>query len=326
MVPSYRCRAFSRSGFTLIELLVVIAIIAILIGMLLPAVQKVRESAARSKCQNNLKQWGIAIHGYHEAYGEVPYPRAGDRNPSTGIFEVGQYTTGYYIWTFPVTADKVGGWQTRCLPFVEQANLFRELEQSTSATLGTAYSNYLNTKTKLMICPTDTLAARAHTSGAAITTYLGVTGNDEGPEWVGGSDAKNGVFAPHFYWGYLGKLPVNFLKITDGTSNTVMVGERPPSNDLYWGWWAYSDSDNILAHPNRERYTVSPCLAGNNSEVFRNDKADRPGAACHYWSMHPDGGNWLCADGSVKFITYANASIITNMASINGGETPSQPN
>jgi prepilin-type N-terminal cleavage/methylation domain-containing protein/prepilin-type processing-associated H-X9-DG protein len=303
-----------RRGFTLIELLVVIAIIAILIGLLLPAVQKVREAASRTQCVNNMKQWGLAIHGYHDVRQEFPYARASVT--SGGTTYVGGYTTGYYIYV-PATEQTVGGWNTRCLPFVEQANLFKPIEAcTTTAQLNTAFNTFLNTKIKLMFCPSDTLAQGASASGAAVTTYLGVTGNNE----VYGSDATNGIFAVYTYSSYTGKKPVRMASVTDGTSNTVMVGERPPSSDLYWGWWAYSDSDNILAHPNRETYTVSGC-SGN--EVFRNDLPNNPKAACHYWSMHTGGGNWLLADGSVRFVTYTQAATVTQMASMNGGEVVS---
>jgi prepilin-type N-terminal cleavage/methylation domain-containing protein/prepilin-type processing-associated H-X9-DG protein len=313
-----RTRSVRRSAFTLIELLVVIAIIAILIGLLLPAVQKVREAAARMSCTNNLKQWGLALHNYHDANERFPYPRASVVVGNTTT--VGGYTVGYFN-TIPVTTESVGGWMTRTLPYVEQENMLRPvLASTTTAQVGTNFNTMLNIKTKLFACPSDTLASRAHSSGAAITTYLGMTGNDEVPG--GGSDAKNGLFAPHTWASSSVRRATKMASITDGTSNSIAVGERPPSSDLYWGWWAYSDTDNMLAHPNRETYTVAGC---NGNEVFRADIPTNPRAACHYWSMHTGGANWLFCDGSVRFITYNQAAVITQMASINGGEVVNLP-
>lgn len=310
-------------GFTLIELLVVIAIIAVLIGLLLPAVQKVREAAGRTKCQNNLKQIGEALHNYHDAIQHFPSPRPALPSSTT----VGQYTS--YAWNaLPATTESCGGWMFRILPYIEEGNRQNSLATVTvAANVGNQINIIGADSINIYMCPADIYAkgkssGSPPTGGRAATSYLGVTGNDEWNEsGFYGSNATNGIFAP-WTWNQSSNNPsingVRIAQITDGTSNTVMVGERPPSPTNAHGWWRGSDFWAMMALPNREQSIVTGCT---DPGYFRPDKPNNMCAATHFWSMHETGGNWLLADGSVRYYTYSAGTIILpQMASINGGE------
>jgi prepilin-type N-terminal cleavage/methylation domain-containing protein/prepilin-type processing-associated H-X9-DG protein len=257
MVRSKACLRDRRHGFTLIELLVVIAIVAVLIGLLLPAVQKVREAANRAKCINNLKQIGIGPHAFHEV---------------NGAFPAGTH------------------WSTDILPYVEQEQHGPEV--------------------KLYRCPSDgrQFVTAFGTLQVGLTSYLGVTGPDN----------QNGMFPydfPHFLPG------TRLTDVTDGASNTLMVGERPPSPDLRTGVYQFGDYiDNILATSNRGHRSFSARCQQALPGVFSPGDITDECSAQHFWGLHPGGANWLLADGSVHFLPYTASALTIPLATRSGGE------
>ncbi len=271
----------SRSAFTLIELLVVIAIIAILVGLLLPAVQKVRSAAARSQCSNNLKQLGLSLHTYHDANKKFP------------AYGVNQNT-----------------WIAQIMPFVEQENL-----------LGSP--GYLGKTFSTLICPSDprdlyTPYEDSTYGRRGLTSYLGVTGYSY-YDWVRGDTGLIGV--------YPSNSRITLGKVKDGTSNTLMIGERPPHPTSWYGWWSYPDWDShmwvygdaLREYSNNGTPCPTPALygPGNDQNLCHMN---------HYWSFHDAGGNWCLGDGSVRFISYSvDSSIILGMGTRNGGEIVSLP-
>jgi prepilin-type N-terminal cleavage/methylation domain-containing protein/prepilin-type processing-associated H-X9-DG protein len=300
-----------RRGFTLIELLVVIAIIAILIALLVPAVQKVREAAARTQCQNNLKQQGIALHAYHDVNKRFPPALCLGMSWYSGYkrdYPPGGLTTGS---SYPAQGP-FWSWTTRIAPYIEQEVVYKQFRITPGAPANWPWwqwpagapqnaDNTLNgVPVPIMYCPSDprgiTNLVAKNPQYAALTDYLGVTGRDQFQE-DGGQDGLLYVNSA-----------VQIPKIADGTSNTIFVGERPPSNTLYYGWlWAgsgdypyFGATDVVLG--------VRECTSPNGPREFY-----RPGSLndpqdlhrYHFWSLHSGGSNWLFGDGGVRFITYA---------------------
>jgi prepilin-type N-terminal cleavage/methylation domain-containing protein/prepilin-type processing-associated H-X9-DG protein len=251
-----------RSAFTLIELLVVIAIIAILIGLLLPAVQKVREAAARMTCSNNLKQLGIAAHNYHSA---LEYFPPGDHGPSPNIHYplAGHLDSGAPKWV---------GSLVYLLPYVEQDNIYKQLRSmNDSSYTGNWYGvnpdwTLAHSKIKTFVCPSDDSSAPATGSAAfmhsydsggasgaegAVMYYFGDTtlGKSNytgvaGPGWNDGSIAAPSAGDANFrpYTGiFYNRSQVKVTHISDGSSNTLMFGEglgglAPGVRDFQWTW------------------------------------------------------------------------------------------
>jgi prepilin-type N-terminal cleavage/methylation domain-containing protein/prepilin-type processing-associated H-X9-DG protein len=336
-------RRILKKGFTLIELLVVIAIIAILISLLLPAVQKVREAAARTQCQNNLKQIALAVHGYHDTYKQLPQGVCSNWVPNPP----------HYYWS----------WLAQILPFVEQQNLYNLADtwakQGSSmgppgtgwyaipgpqppyfwwpwgdfwagfATTGTP-NPALATLVPLYTCPADPRVLTANWvqdqgMAASFTSYLGVSGSPSS-DWAKGDNANNGMF-------YFGS-QLRLLSVTDGLSGTLMIGERPPSADLAFGWWfagagwdGSGTGDVVLGA--QETYFATTGLAsiglgfGSCSASYAMYQPGNPTNECdivHFYSMHTGGANWALGDGSVRYIAYSASNLIPALATRNGGE------
>ena len=267
----------SRRGFTLIELLVVIAIIAILIGLLLPAVQKVRSAAARIQCQNNLHQIGIACHAYHDSRGSLP---------------PGYYATAAYPDTGPGW-----GWGAFLLPYLEQDNLYRQIDFNAPVLSSSASQMVL----KVFLCPADTVptSAFAITDGsfgplgfAAPSSYAATVGSDadEADAVTGG-----GVFYRNSQ--------TRLTDITDGTSQTVMIGDRAWAQ--VQGTWAGAPSGAITRAGPRNPWpnaTASAAVLVQVHNNWINIRTDADGGLDDFSSNHTGGVNLLFADGSVHFL------------------------
>lgn len=263
-----------RRGFTLVELLVVIAIIGVLVALLLPAVQAAREAARRTKCLNNLKQIGIAMHNYHDTHGRLPNVRR----------------------------DASFTWMVSMLPFAEQTALYDEWKFPASYNSQTQRAR--ETKLDMYYCPSRRAASSApilneNMDGGTATTgvpgdYVGCTGDSSkctNDYWVNGA---NGVFYvfQSMAEGTSGTRPgARFADIIDGTSNTVMIGEKHVHikhlNDPSKGDGCVYNGDK--GHAGRTMGTSYLLAKGPNDPVTN-----------RFGSWHPAAVNFVLVDGSVR--------------------------
>lgn len=308
-------RASHRSrGFTLIELLVVIAIIAILIGLLVPAVQKVREAAARTQCQNNLKQIGLALHNYHDTMGSLP---------PGGVSKIIRPTAP--------SSEAGVSFQVLILPYIEQGNLLVKFD----LTLGfRSRINYplSNIRVPIYQCPSSSFA-KSNLAAELTVNDPGGTGTTTLPDfpyvchYIGVAGPKNGtryaVDLPNSTNGGLARQgilyrdsTIRLTDIYDGTSNTFMVGELSfNANNL--GYRTYirgcnSDAGNPACGSTRNVTYPLNSRPYNNVSGF-NDIS--------FGSQHTNGANFLLGDGSVRWVANSIDFLLYQaLASRDGGE------
>ena len=279
-----------RSGFTLIELLVVIAIIAVLIGLLLPAVQKIREAANRLKCGNNLKQIGLGIHNHHDTLGSLP---------TGGMIPWSTYTYSSAGTPYD-NAQQGGGWMFQILPYIEQDNLYKTWS-------GTDVSSTVAIRgkpVKIYNCPSRRPPTQIN--GYYLNDYAAATPGDANALWGGSiwsvptGSTFNGMIVR------TGARPgvITFAGVPDGLSNTLCIAEKWVDQRLrFTGAWHDDCGWGDGWDPDVIRATGYQPIPDNNFN----------GSGYEFGSAHPGGMTALMGDGSVRRIPFNINVTVFNM-------------
>jgi len=337
-------------GFTLIELLVVIAIIAILVGLLLPAVQKVRDAASRMSCQNNLKQIGLGCHNFNNTYNRLPAAMIHSGRVTAAMVTAGQVVP----YQGPEVNYKGQGYAVynhtgfvALLPFIEQDNLFKQYNYAYLSSSSNYNTGGLpngadpggnpnrtvgQTVVKTYVCPGDENPPPTVTDQPGSTyvyernstprsNYLFNTGNytDYDKDWTQTTPGYRGTF------GNNGAASLNSMQ--DGTSNTICVGEsrqlhNSTSYGPYWGWGTHTAVHGRILHPSNAT-ALQYCAINypNGAYLGLTDYRKNLQYAWQFGSKHSGGANFVFCDGAVRFLTDSiDYATFQAMATPDGGE------